>query len=74
MMIPNALRVDDHDRAAAANTQTIGHTAFDSLGVSQLIEAIFTIQLSETLVQPLARLRLGAVTVNADKNVPAIGT
>jgi hypothetical protein len=73
VMIPNTFGIDDHDRATAANTQAIGHAALDSLWVAQLIEAIFTIQFAEALVQPLARFRLGAVTMNTDKNVPAIG-
>jgi hypothetical protein len=72
VMIPDTLRINHHDRATAANAQAIGHAALDPLRVAQLVQAILPIQLAEAPVQPLAGFRLGAVAVNANKNMTAV--
>jgi hypothetical protein len=74
VVIPDAVWIDNHHRAAAANAQAVGHAAFDPLWVAQFVETILAVQFAKTPVQPFAGFRLGAVAVDTDKNVPAISS
>jgi hypothetical protein len=73
VMIPHALRVDGHDGTALTNPQAIGQRAFNAARIAQFVQLMLAGQLGKTLLQGLSGFGWGALAMNTNENVTAIG-